>query len=157
MKPRGRIRTEDERRDILTALEAWISEGKTLREFCRQEGMPSWTTVYAWMADEPGYEERFTRARQLGAEAIAQECLTIADTTCLGVEQEYDEDGDLVREKRGDMLGHRKLQIETRLKLLAKWFPQKYGDKVTQQIEGSDGGPIKVDATVRFVRPGDAG
>lgn len=31
---------------------------------------------------------------------------------------------------REDMLGHRKLQIETRLKLLAKWDPRRYGEKV---------------------------
>ena len=29
-----------------------------------------------------------------------------------------------------DMLGHRKLQIETRLKLLAKWDPKRYGKKL---------------------------
>ena len=31
--------------------------------------------------------------------------------------------------RRGDMLGHRKLQIETRLKLLAKWDPKRYGGR----------------------------
>ena len=39
--------------------------------------------------------------------------------------------------KKEDMLGHRKLQIETRLKLLAKWNPKKYGDKVTHSGDAS--------------------
>jgi hypothetical protein len=33
------------------------------------------------------------------------------------------------------MVEHRKLRIDTRLKLLAKWNPKKYGDK--QAIEHS--------------------
>ena len=28
------------------------------------------------------------------------------------------------------MLGHRKLRIDTRLKLLAKWNPKKWGDRM---------------------------
>jgi len=37
-----------------------------------------------------------------------------------------------------DMLGHRKLQIETRLKLLAKFHPTKYGDKLgLHGVEGA--------------------
>jgi hypothetical protein len=42
------------------------------------------------------------------------------------------------------MLGHRKLQIETRLKLLAKWNPKKYGDRV--QLAGDADSPLKVEA-----------
>jgi hypothetical protein len=45
-----------------------------------------------------------------------------------------------------DMLGHRKLQIETRLKLLAVWDPKRYGNKV--QLGGDGGAPIKVEAQV---------
>jgi hypothetical protein len=45
-----------------------------------------------------------------------------------------------------DMLGHRKLQIETRLKLLAVWDPKRYGNKV--QLGGDGGAPIRVEAQV---------
>jgi hypothetical protein len=41
---------------------------------------------------------------------------------------------------RQDMLGHRKLLIETRLKLLAKWNPKKYGDR--QILAGDKDNPI---------------
>jgi hypothetical protein len=36
----------------------------------------------------------------------------------------------------GDMLGHRKLRIDTRIKLLWKWDPRRYGDKLQQVISG---------------------
>ncbi len=104
-----------------------ISEGEPLRAICRDESMPHWNTVYNWLESDPELSVRFARARERGEDAIAQECLDIADTPLEGVETEVSDDGK-TKEKRGDMLGHRKLQIETRLKLLAKWNPKKYGD-----------------------------
>ena len=67
----------------------------------------------------------------------------IADTLEEGVETVTKADG-TVEERRGDMLGHRKLRIETRLKLLAKWSPKKYGEKMA--VGGADDLPaIKTD------------
>jgi hypothetical protein len=43
-----------------------------------------------------------------------------------------------------------KLQIETRLKLLAKWHPTRYGDKVT--LAGDAENPLTV--TVQRLTPG---
>jgi hypothetical protein len=41
------------------------------------------------------------------------------------------------------MLGHRKLQIETRLKMLAKFNPKRYGDKVVHA--GDDVNPVVIE------------
>ena len=43
-------------------------------------------------------------------------------------------------------VGWRRLQIETRLKLLAKWNPKKYGAKQQTELTGPDGGAIKTEA-----------
>ena len=128
------------------AIVQWIAEGKPLRQFCRENGL-TWKTVYNWLEAEPDFATRFARARDVGADAIAEQALEIADTPIEGVRTETTsgEDG-VTKEVREDMLGHRKLQVETRLKLLAKWFPQKYGDKtehtingpVTLELKGSD-------------------
>lgn len=124
----------------------WIASGRTLRAFCRLEGKPAWRTVYDWISDYPDFAERMETARTLGFDAIAEETLHIADTPMEGVITTEDPDG--VTTKTEDMLGHRKLQVETRLKLLAKWHPKKYGDKVMHsgdpsapvalKLEGSD-------------------
>lgn len=89
--------------------------------------MPSWQAVYRWMAGHEDFREHIARARQLGFDAIAEEALEIANTPMMGVETE--EDGEKIKTRRADMLGHRKLQVWTRLQLLAKWCPQKYGDR----------------------------
>ena len=112
-----------------------LSNGEFLRQICRDDHMPGWVAVYRWINTRPEFSERVARARELGFDAIASQCLEIADTPSIGEETEVfgSEDGDpnaekVVKIKRGDMLGHRKLQIETRLKILAKWCPKKYGD-----------------------------
>jgi hypothetical protein len=73
---------------------------------------------------------------------MAEECLIIADTPKFGQKQVMTEDGTATTLE--DMLGHRKLQIETRLKLLAKWNPKKYGDRTT--LAGDAEAPIKIEA-----------
>lgn len=113
-----------------------LSNGEPLRQICRDEHMPSWRTVYDWIDANKEFAARIAHARELGEEAIAQEALMIADTPLMGERSKSGKDG--VEVWSEDMLGHRKLQIETRLKLLAKWNPKKWGEKVTTTHEGGD-------------------
>ena len=64
-----------------------------------------------------------------------QECLAIADETQSGEIVTVKADG-TKEVKTADMIEHRKLRIETRLKLLAKWNPKKYGDKLDLNVSG---------------------
>ena len=124
---------------FLPEIHAWIESGKTLRAYCRQDGKPSYGTVYDWLeadAKDAGIESsRFARARELGEEQIMQECLAIADETQSGEIVTVKADG-TKEVKTADMIEHRKLRIETRLKLLAKWNPKKYGDKLDLNVSG---------------------
>lgn len=112
-----------------------IAEGEPLRQICREEDMPSWRTVYRWMEERADFASRFAHARTLGFDAIAEECLEIADDTtgdtCMAGS------GDNKREVADtEWISRSKLRVETRLKLLAKWDPKRYGDKVTQEHTG---------------------
>jgi len=109
---------------------ARLAKGEPLAQICRDEGMPHPSTVRDWMDAKPDVSRAIARAREDGEDWIAAECLAIADTPLEGEETKLDESGKVVETKRGDMLQHRKLQIETRLKLLAKWNPRKWGEKV---------------------------
>jgi hypothetical protein len=114
-----------------------LSEGVPLRQICREnDGFPAWRTVYDWMGKDPALSASIARARDIGYDALAEECLLIADTPQFGQKQVMSDEGATTTIE--DMLGHRKLQIETRLKLLAKFHPTKYGDRVA--IEGVEGG-----------------
>jgi phage-related tail protein len=104
------------------------------------DGMPYWRTVYLWMAQDEELSAHIARAREAGYDAMAEECLLIADNPQYGEKQVMSDQGGSTTVE--DMLGHRKLRIETRLKLLAKWNPKKYGDKV--QVGGDAENPLKV-------------
>jgi hypothetical protein len=89
----------------------WIANGKTLRAYCRQKRKPNWVTIYRWKAQDEEFARRLAEARDLGEDAIAQECLQIADTPMIGKRMK---DGSAGKETtREDMLGHRKLRRGT--------------------------------------------
>ena len=104
-----------------------ISSGEPLAQICRDDHVPALRTVHLWRETRADFAARFAHARDDGYDAIAADCLHIANTPLEGEETTIKVDGS-IEVKRGDMLGHRKLQIDTRLKLLAKWDPKRYGE-----------------------------
>lgn len=140
-------RREYDRTKVTAAICARLSTGEPMAVICRDLGLPV-RTVNDWRKADAEVAAQFDEARDLGFDAIARECLLIADTPQLGVIEKLE----LVNAKNGrtkmvvterrneDMLGHRKLQIETRLKLLAKWDSRRYGDKV--QLANHEGGEL---------------
>ena len=125
-----------------------LSEGIPLREICRMEGMPPWRNIYFWMARDEDLSAHIARAREAGYDAIAEECLDIADNaTNDWMEREFrNAHGKIEVEQvvNTEHIQRSKLRIETRLKLLAKWRPEKYGDKTV--ITGdANGAPIKTE------------
>lgn len=111
-----------------------IAEGVPLRQLCRTLGI-SKSGVYQWRSDDADFDGRIARARVEGFDAIAEEALEIADDGTNDWQKREREDGSV-----DDMLNHEhvsrsKLRVETRLKLLAKWDPKRYGDRA---LFGSD-------------------
>jgi hypothetical protein len=125
--------TEELAREICERL----SVGETLVSICNDAHMPARQTVSDWCIADADFAGQFARARDRGFDAIAADCLRIADETEVGIETTEKDDGS-IETKRGDMLGHRKLRIETRLKLLAKWDPKRYGEKVTHASDAEN-------------------
>lgn len=126
-----------------------LSEGEPLRQICRDERMPAWRTVYAWKAANADFDARIAGAREAGFDAIAHECLEIADETAFDTVST--ENGDRAN---SEWISRSKLRVETRLKLLAKWDPKRYGDRITQEHTGADGGPVQIEKIERvIVRP----
>ena len=135
--------------DIKDQIVNWISDGKTLQDFCRQEGMPAFRTIYNWQAADKDFDADIARAREIGHDSIAEEALRIADNIQIGrkvvTHSGGDEDDDAMTVTEEDMLGHRKLQIDTRMRLLRAWHPKKYGDKTI--MAGDDTNPVVIEAS----------
>jgi hypothetical protein len=118
-----------------------LAEGVPLREICRRDHMPEWRTVYDWMGRDESLSAAIARARDIGYDKMAEECLAIADTPVEGRKIVETDDGKVMY-TREDMLGHRRLQVETRLKLLAKFNPKKYGDRAI--LAGDAENPLQI-------------
>lgn len=131
---------------IADAICARLAKGEPLAQICRDEAMPAVRTVSDWKKANEAFAAEFARAREEGFDQIAAECLDIADDTT----------NDTVIGERGgafantEWISRSKLRIETRLKLLAKWDPKRYGDKVDINHGGQEGNPIKSESTVKL-------
>jgi hypothetical protein len=127
---------------------ARIAEGEPLRAICREPGMPGKTQVYTWMdKDHADYNAdfagRFVRAREQGFDALAEETLEIADDDSRDWEPIKDQEGNITGVRvDGEHVQRSKVRIETRLKLLAKWDPKRYGEKVQLDGPGKNGAHI---------------
>lgn len=126
-----------------------LFNGIPLTIICAEPGMPADRTVRDWTARDEQFAADIAHAREQGFDRIAMDALRIADTPVDGKRIKRSEDGTEVVVE--DMLGHRKLQVETRLKLLAKWDPKRYGDKTTTELTGAGGGAIQHSIGLRFV------
>jgi hypothetical protein len=86
-----------------------LAEGKSLRKIAKEIGMAE-STIRYWLHSDAEAFAHSTRARELGCDALADECLEIADAP-------------------GDPADKR-IKIDTRIRLIGKWS-QRYSDKLT--------------------------
>jgi hypothetical protein len=114
-----------------------LSNGEPLRQICRDDHMPAWTAVYSWMSRDATLSERIAQAREAMAEKAYAEM--------------YDEPERMLTEGGGRIdpgyVQLVKARAEITLKLLAKWNPKRYGDRIA--VAGDAESPIKVEAEIK--------
>jgi hypothetical protein len=116
---------------IVENLLVHVANGGTVRAFCREKHNPSYNTIYRWLDKDKDLMTRFTYvSRFLGARAIAEEALELVDTIPPVIGE-----GDNARMDNAHVNWMRS-RADLRLKLLSKWYPQEYGDKVGIDAKG---------------------
>lgn len=93
-----------------------LADGQSLRSICREDEMPATSTVCKWLSLLPAFAEQYARAREMQADALADEITDIADNI----------EGDPQRDR---------LRVDARKWAASKLKPRKYGDKT---LHGSD-------------------
>ncbi|MEY2925834.1 MAG: hypothetical protein RL367_311 [Pseudomonadota bacterium] len=101
-----------------------LAQGYPLPHVCRNAAMPGVQIVRAWMVQRPELAAAIAQATRDGYDAIAQDCRATARGT--------GDDGDIRRDK---------LIIDTDLKILSKWDPARYGDRLPVVSDNGDGLP----------------
>lgn len=118
-----------------------IADGESLRSICGEEEMPNKATVFRWLAANQAFSDQYARAREAQADSLFDDILDIADTPMIGEKSKTMPDGK-VEMTRGDMIEHRRLQVDARKWMAGKLRPKKYGEKITQEVTGADGAPL---------------
>ena len=116
-----------------------LSAGLSLRSICEDENMPSESLVRKWAIEETEFGARYIRARELGMDAMADELLAIADDR--SKDTKILEDGREVVDQ--EAINRSRLRVDARKWIMSKIAHKKYGDKITTENTGPNGGPIK--------------
>ena len=86
------------------------------------------------MDDRDGFSTQYTRARELGYHAMADETLEIADDGTNDWTMRQNADGESSLAVNSDHIQRSRLRVDTRKWMLSKVLPKIYGDKVQQDI-----------------------
>lgn len=100
-------------------------------------------TIFNWLAKHPEFLDNYARAREAQADVYADEIIDITDEPAKIVPTTGAVDSADVAQKR--------LQVDARKWLASKLKPKKYGDKVTNEVIGENGGPVKIETIKRVI------
>lgn len=101
-----------------------ISNGESLRRICLDSHLPSLVTVRKWVIqDRDGFASRYKEARDMQADYYQE----------LILDEAFREDTDPQRAR---------LRVEALKWTASKLKPGSYGDKVSHELTGADGGPV---------------
>lgn len=121
-----------------------LADGESLRAICRDDAMPSTSTVCKWLTKNADFAEQYARAREMQADALFDDILDIADDARNDWMEREGEGSEGWREN-GEAIRRSQLRIEAR-KWMAGKLKGKYSDKV-KHVGGDEG-----DAPIRFVK-----
>lgn len=101
-----------------------IADGMSLRAICEDDTMPHRITVMRWLDDNRDFATKYARARELQGDAMDEKILEVADAC------------------KPETAAADRVKIDAYKWRAAKLAPKKYGERVTTELTGKDGGPI---------------
>jgi hypothetical protein len=110
-----------------------IANGESLNRILKDDHMPDYKSVTTWLDDpnKPEFLQKYARARELQAETLADEIVSIADETDVTIDDHGKVTFDSVAVARN------RLRVDARKWVAAKLKPKKYGDKIEATHTGS--------------------
>lgn len=126
---------------------ARISEGGAIREICAGADMPDRTTFNRWRKKTPELQAQYDAACIDREEVYFEQIIAIADDSA----GDTVDVGNGIKALNPESVQRSKVRIDARKWVLACMNRKKYGDRVTNEHTGEDGGPVQVVQTVNLV------
>jgi hypothetical protein len=128
MAPRQFLEFRQEIADIICER---LAGGETLRDICKDDDMPSNVTVYKWVQLVPTFASAYARARELQADTYFDDIVHVAKTPFIGTKKKTTTapNGVTIEISEGDMVDHRRLQMDALKWAAGKMRPKNYGDR----------------------------
>lgn len=96
--------------------------------------MPARASIYRWINEYPKFRDIFLCARVAGAAIMIEECIELADEAFrLALDPQCG----------SASIAAKKLAIETRLKVAARFAPEKFSKRIRQDVSGVPGVPLE--------------
>jgi len=136
-----------------------ISSGQSLRDICKDDGVPSTRTIFSWINEatvskengENNVKIEFLHQYELAlanrAHGLADEIIAIADDSedDYGFKDDADKDGEGAKPVfLAEHVQRSRLRVDARKWVASKLLPKKYGDFARNELTGRDGGPIEI-------------
>ena len=115
---------------------ARIEQGESLLQILKDDGMPNRVTFFVWMKETDEKTNNYAKAMESRQEKLFDEILEIAYQTEEGETIKSTMHG--IETTTSDMLGHRRLKIDSLKWVLSRMNPKKYGDKIQQEHTVND-------------------
>lgn len=110
-----------------------IEQGHTIRDISAMAHMPDWTTIRRYIRADAERSTQYARARGVAADAYEAEILSEA------------------RSADPVTAAAARVKIDALKWVMSKRAPKVYGDKITQEHTGADGGPLEFTEIRRVV------
>lgn len=122
-----------------------IADGQYLTDILKEEGIGR-QTFYDWLVAHEALSVQYARALEMRDDVWYDEMMKTAETPFYDTVEESGTapSGDTWdKTKREDNVAHRRLKVDTLRWALSKRHPERFGDRVTTEIVGKDGGAIE--------------
>jgi hypothetical protein len=152
----GETEKERQARYVYQLCQATMETDKGIKRLCdtfRAEDLdfPPARTIRTWIAESEEFAAQYARAKEFQARHIFEQIIDIADDSSedeLFVGGDDEEGASAKRVMNSEFIQRSKLRVDARKWVLSKLLPKEYGDKITQEVTGKDGGPVQTETAI---------
>jgi len=124
--------------EFVTEFCSLLVDGTSVNTLCKRDDMPTSSTIFLWLSKHKEFSEKYAEAKEMAAEALAEEIFDIADNGSNDWMESNDNEGSAAYRLNGENIQRSRLRVDTRKWYLSKIVPKKYGDRHHVEHDISD-------------------